>query len=71
MMYYTGTKAALEAYLAEVNEGENYTGGTTTWADILKHHSKRQYVVLAHPNYPSKLNTLNKLPEDWYSNEVI
>ena len=65
-MYYTGTLEQLEAYLAEVNAGENYQGTTTKWAEVTKHHTKDQYAVLAHPNYTSELDTLDSLPSDWF-----
>ena len=68
-MYYTGTIEQLEAYLAKVNAGENYQGTTTKWAEVLKHPAKEQWVIIAHPHYKSELEVLDKLPEDWYTNE--
>lgn len=66
MMYYTGTIEQLEAYLAEVNAGENYQGTTTKWADILTKHDGSVNAVLAHPHYSSELSTLEELPSDWF-----
>ena len=65
-MYYTGTQEQLEAYLSEVNTGENYSGGTTKWAEVIKHHTQNKYAIVAHPNYPSQLATINSLPSDWF-----
>ena len=70
-MYYTGTEEECNAYLSEVNTGENYQGTTTTWAEVLKHPSKDMWVIINHPNYESNMTTLDKLPDDWYNNEEL
>ena len=70
-MYYTGTENECNDYLQTVNAGENYSGITSTWANVLKHPEKEQWVVIAHHNYASELEVLNELPEDWYNLEII
>ena len=71
-MYYTGTENECNAYLAQVNTGENYQGTTTKWAEVLKHPTKEQCVIIAHYNYASELEVLNELPEDWLvDNELL
>jgi len=70
-MYYTGTENECNDYLQTVNEGENYSGTTSTWGSVMKHPTKDQWVIIAHPHYESELSTLEKLPDDWYDNNDI
>ena len=73
MAYYTSTiEQDLIDYLNEVNQGQNYSGVTTTWADIVKHYAEENYAILAHPNYPSNLATLDNL-DGWYEpiNDIL
>lgn len=65
-MYYTSTiEQDLIDYLDLVNQSENYSGGTTTWSNIIKHYQEENYAIVAHPRYTSNLATLDNL-DGWY-----
>ena len=67
MIYYIGTKQQCEDYNQEVTHGENYRGGTTTWANILEHPTESKCAIVAHEKYPSQLETIESLNQDWYA----
>jgi len=66
MIYYIGTKEELEQYNYLVSTSEGYNGVTQSWAKILKHPSREEYLILGHPHYKSDLPSIDRLPEDWY-----
>lgn len=68
-MYYIGTKQQCEDYNQEVTEGENYQGGTTTWASVTQHPTENKCAIVAHEKYTSNLESLESLTQDWYSDE--
>ena len=64
-MYYISTNINdLIDYVEQVNQGENYNGTTTTWANIIKHYNEDLWAVVAHTKYIADLQTLDKL-EGW------
>ena len=64
-MYYISTNINdLIDYVEQVNQGENYNGTTTTWANIIKHYNQDLWAVVANHKYIADLQTLNKL-EGW------
>ena len=70
-MYYTGTEEECNAYLAEVNTGENYQGTTTKWAEVVKHPTQNNYAILAHESYTSLLQSVESLPSDWFPDHSV
>ena len=68
-MYYIGTQQQCEDYNQEVTLGENYQGGTTTWASVIQHPTESKYAIVAHEKYTSNLQSLESLTQDWYSDE--
>lgn len=65
-MYYTGTEEECNDYLQTVNKGENYSGTTTTWANVIKHYSQNLYAIVKHDKYSAELSTLDSLSSDWF-----
>ena len=64
-MYYISTNINdLIDYVEQVNQGENYNGTTTTWANIIKHYNQDLWAVVANDKYIADLQTLDKL-EGW------
>ena len=64
-MYYISTNINdLIDYVEQVNQGENYNGTTTTWANIIKHYNEDLWAVVANDKYIADLQTLDKL-EGW------
>lgn len=50
-MYLIGTEAECQAYLDEVNAGENYQGETSTWDVLVKKPDQLLWAVKVHDNY--------------------
>ena len=64
MYYISNNINDLIDYVEQVNQGENYNGTTTTWANIIKHYNQDLWAVVAHPKYIDNFQTLDKL-EGW------
>jgi hypothetical protein len=69
-MYYTGTEEQCIEYDRIVTEGQNYRGGTTNWANLRKHPTKKLWAIKKHPNYESSLPLIELTP-DWYKTEQL
>lgn len=71
MAHYTSTNIGeLEAYNEEVNQGEGYDGVyTTNWAEVISHPNGVDFAIVAHPDYPSDLESLEVLTADWFNIE--
>jgi len=70
-MYYTSTNQnELITYVERVNIGENYSGTTTTWANVIKHYNQDLWAVKVNPKYEEELDTLEIL-EGWYEPQEI
>lgn len=71
-MYYIGSKTQCEYYLNKVNEGENYNGVTSKWADIVQHPTNNEFAIVKHEDYThSSMILVNELPNDWQTQEDI
>ena len=64
MYYISNIEQDLIDYNNLVNQGENYNGTTTTWANIIKHYNQDLWAVVANDKYIADLQTLDKL-EGW------
>lgn len=66
-MYYTSQdKSELVAYNELVTAGQNYSGVTTQWAEIIEHPNGADYAILKHPKYDAELTELETLTSDWF-----
>jgi hypothetical protein len=65
-MYYTGTQQQCESYNQEVTKGEGYQGSTSRWANIITHPTEDKFAIIANEKYPSTLESLEALSEDWF-----
>lgn len=71
-MIYIGSKEQVEAYIDFVNEGSNFTPGTTTWSEPQKHPTQDLYKVKKHKDFESEqMQLVDKLPYDWKSDIEI
>lgn len=70
-MYYTGTENECNDYLQTVNAGENYSGITSTWANVIEHPTENKCAIVKHENYSAQMTELESLTEDWYNLEII
>lgn len=63
-MYYIGTKTQCKYYIDKVDEGENYNGITSTWANPLKSFEDvEKYAVIKHDKYEhSNMTLVDNLP---------
>jgi hypothetical protein len=68
MYYISNIEQDLIDYNDMVNQGENYNGTTTTWANVIKHYDLDLYAILKHPKYNTDLETINNL-DGWYEQE--
>ena len=67
LMYYTSqNRSELVAYNESVNNEENYSGTTITWANIIEHPNKADFAIKKHPNYDAELTLVESLSEDWF-----
>lgn len=66
-MYYIGTKSQCEYYLNKVNQGEQYNGVTSKWAQIRSSYTEpKQYAILKHPKYThSNMQLVETLPAEF------
>lgn len=70
-MYYTSTNQnELITYVERVNIGENYSGTTTTWANVIKHYNQDLWAVKVNPKYEEEFDTLEVL-EGWYEPQEV
>jgi|TARA_R100000479_G_scaffold176179_1_gene129465 FlaG/FlaF family flagellin (archaellin) len=72
-MYYVGTYEECEAYDEKVTASQNYDGVyTVNWCTPLPHPDGSKWAIIAHatePDEESGLTLIEKLTDDWYSNE--
>ena len=68
MYYISNIKQDLIDYNDTVNQGENYNGTTTTWANVIKHYNQDLYAIMKHPKYNADFYELETL-EGWYKPE--
>lgn len=66
-MYYIGTKTQVDYYINKVNEGENYNGNTSTWANALPSFADAaKFAVVKHKNYNhSSMELVNELGNEF------
>lgn len=70
MYYVSENKQELESYNQLVSESENYDGiSTLSWANIIEHQNGITYAILAHPKYPTELDTIESL-EGFFAEEI-
>jgi hypothetical protein len=71
-MYYIGTEAECQAYNDEVAAGSNYDMvNCVRWADLIEHKDGGLFAIVAHPDYPSDLESLETLTADWFNEEEL
>ena len=71
-MYYIGTEAECQAYNDEVAAGSNYDMvNCLRWSDITAHKDGGLFAIIAHPDYPSDLESLEALTADWFNEEEL
>ena len=70
MYYISNIEQDLINYNDTVNQGENYNGTTTNWANIIKHYNEELYAIMKHPKYSAELEELETL-NGWYNNEEV
>ena len=70
-MYYIGTKLKCNEYDKKVTHGENYSGGTTHWADAIEKPDGSEYAIMKHEKYIANMTLVEVLSSDWFNNEPI
>lgn len=71
-MYYIGTEAECQAYNDEVAAGSNYDMvNCVRWAELIEHKDGGLFAIVANPNFPSDLESLEALPIDWFNEEEL
>lgn len=65
MYYISNIKQDLIDYNNKVDQGENYNGITTTWANVIKHYNEDLWAIVKHTKYDAELETLETL-DGWH-----
>ena len=69
MAYYIGTLQQCEEYDRQVvireGYGRNPGDVTAKYAEPVKHPTQDKYAILTHPSYPSDMEYVEELSEDW------
>jgi hypothetical protein len=74
MSWYIGTREEVEAYNEKVNEAKQYKGSiTSNWANPRPHPKDDYCCIIAksgiEPDEESSLQLVEKLGEDWFTEE--
>ena len=71
-MYYVGTKSQVQYYISKVDNGEQYQGTTSTWAEPLQSfEDAEKYAVIKHNRYEHVDMTLTEsLPSEFVNTEL-
>ena len=71
-MYYIGTYNQCKYYISKVDEGEQYNGTTSTWAEPLQSfEDSEKYAVVKHDSYEHIDMTLTeRLPSEFINTEL-
>lgn len=75
MSWYIGTREEVEAYNTKVNEAKQYKGSiTNNWANPRQHPEDDYCAIMANasvePDEESSLQLVEKLGEDWFTEEL-
>ena len=71
MYYISNIKQDLIDYNNMVNQGENYNGTTTKWAEVIEHKDGGQFAILKNSKYiDTDLTEVENL-DGWYNEEIL